>query len=121
MEEQYPLYPELSEEGKKEAQLIMDAFKKKLKKAANEILSDFYCDVAMYIESDSWTNFRNQLLDGFKDYGNRKIQGEYDFKEIRQAIYREYRDEIIQDLDQDLMEENKRLKETIEFLRKMGG
>jgi hypothetical protein len=110
MEEQYPLYPELSEEGKKEAQLIIDAFKEKLKKVADEVISEFYCDVAMYIESDAWANFRNQLLDGFKNYDNRKIQGEYDFEKIRQEIYLEYRDEIIQDLNQDLVKENESLK-----------
>jgi hypothetical protein len=119
MEEQYPLYPELSEEGKKEAQLIIDAFKEKLNKVADEVISEFYCNVAMYIESDAWTNFRNELIDGFKNYDNRKIQGEYDFKQIRQDIYREYRDEIIQDLNQDLVKENESLKKTIEFLQKI--
>ena len=119
MEEQYPLYPELSEEGKKEAQLIIDAFKEKLNKVADEVISEFYCNVAMYIESDAWTNFRNELIDGFKNYDNRKIQGECDFKQIRQDIYREYRDEIIQDLNQDLVKENESLKKTIEFLQKI--
>ena len=118
MREEYPLYPKLSEEGKKEAQLIIDDFKENLKKVAKEAISAFYCDVAMYIESDSWTNFRNELLDGFRDYNNRKIQGEYDFKKIRQAIYREYRDEIIKDLNRDLVEENEELKKTIESLQK---
>ena len=115
MSEEYPLYPKLTEEGEKEAQLLIDDFKEKLKKAATEAISSLYCDAALYIESDSWGNFRNEIMEGFKNYSNRKIQGEYDFKEIRQAIYKEYRDELIVDLNQDLVEENERLKKSLEY------
>jgi hypothetical protein len=116
MTKEYPLYPSLPEEGQKEAQQLIDWFKEKLKKSAEEVLSDFYCKIMPYAETDSWTNFRNELLDGFRNYGNRKIQAEYDFKEIRQAIFTEYRDEIIQDLNQDLVKEVEDLKRTIEII-----
>lgn len=116
MSEKYPLYPKLSEEGEKEAQLLLDSFKEKLKKIADEVLGNLYCDVACYIESDSWTNFRNELLDGLRNYNNRKIQGEYDFEKIRQSLYKEFRDDIINDLNQDLVKENEQLKKQIENL-----
>jgi len=119
MSAEYPLYPTLTEEGEREAQAIFDSFKVRMKKLIEETLSELYTDVAPYIESDSWTNFRNQMLEGFRDYNNRKIQAAYDFKEIRQAILREHREAIIADLDQDAQEEIKQLKSTIEHLQEL--
>jgi len=118
MSDKYPLYPELPPEGAEEAQRLVEKFKGQLKKAAEEVLGQLYCDVAVHIESDSWTNFRNVLLAGFRNYNNRHIQSKYDFKEIRQAILKEFRDEIIADLNQDMVEEIERLKEQIERQRK---
>jgi len=117
MSKEFPLYPKLSEEGEKEAQKIIDIFKEKLKKVADETIKDFYCDVVNYIESDSWSNFRNEIMEGFKNYDNRKIQAEYNFKEIRQTILKEYRADIINDLNQDMIEEIKSLKSTIEYIQ----
>ena len=117
MSEEYPLYPSLTEQGKEEAQKIMDSFKPKLKKLMDEVLSDLYVDVSYYVESDHWTNYRNALMDGIKGYGGGKPNHQYDYKEIRQAIYRNHKEEIISDLNQDLVEENERLKAQIEQLQ----
>jgi len=117
MKDEYPLYPELPEAGKVEAQKLIDDFKGKLKKAADEAIADMYCDVAVFIESDSWSNYRNKMMDGFRDYGNRKIQGDYDFKEIRKAIYKEFREDIIEDLNQDMVDEIASLKKQLESER----
>jgi hypothetical protein len=101
MSEQYPLFPELSEDGAKEAQALIDRFKVALTKAAEEAIGNLYCDIAIHIGSDSWTNYRNAMMDGYRNYSNRLVQGEHDFAEIRQAIYKEFREEINADLDQD--------------------
>ena len=121
---EFPLYPTLSEDGKREAQELVEQFKKQLAKAAEEAIFDLYTNIVVYIESDSWTNFRNKLMDGFKDYNNRKIQGDYDFREIRKQIYKDYKDEIIKDLDQDnlkiiesLQTEIKRLENALVYRR----
>ena len=111
-------YPLLPEEGKKEAQSLINAFKDKLKRVADEVIGDLYCDVSCYIESDNWLNFRNQLLEGFKNYGNSKIHNMYDFKKIRQSILKNHREDIIKDLNQDMLEEIERLKECIKSLKK---
>ena len=116
--EEYPLFPTLPEDGKKEAQRLVDEFKASLIKVADEAIGNLYCDVVEHIESDSWTNYRNCLMDGLKNYANRGIQGKHDFKEIRRSIYKEFRSDIIVDLNQDLVEENEGLKEQIKFLRK---
>ena len=119
MSDKYPLYPELSEEGNKEAQALINRFKESLIKVADEAIGDFYCDVACHIESDSWTNYRNQMMDGFRNYDNRKVQGEYAFKEIRQAILKNHREDIIEDLNQDMLKEIEGLKSQIESLNRL--
>ena len=113
----YPLYPALPEDGASEAQALVEQFKAALSKAATEVIGQLYCDIVPHIESDSWTNYRNHLMDGFKDYRNRKIQGEFDFKEIRKAIYEEYREELIVDLNQDMVTEINELKDQNKFLQ----
>ena len=113
------IYPELTEQGKKEAQLILDKFKDKIKSLCDEVLGDLYCDVACYIESDSWYNFRNKIKDGMTYYSNREEHLDYDFKDIRQGLYREYKDEIIKDLNQDLVTRNKELEDLLEWERSL--
>jgi len=117
MSEEYPLFPELAEQGKEEAQKVMDSFKPKLKKLMEEVLGELYTDVSFYVESDHWTNYRNALMDGFKGYRNGKTSHSHDFKELRQAIYKNHKEEIAKDLNQDLVEENERLRKQVTELR----
>jgi hypothetical protein len=118
MSDDYPLYPTLAPEAAQQAQLLMDGFKVKMHKLCDEVLGDLYCDVAAYIETDQWTNFRNELFAGFSNYGNRRIQAAYDFAKIRRAIFEQFREEIVKDLNQDLVEEVAELKKRIEDERK---
>lgn len=117
MSDKYPLYPDLKDPGPEEAQKIIDAFKEKLKKIAEEAIGELYTDVPIYIESDSWTNFRNELLAGLCNYNNAKLQVKYEFAKIRRAIFDEYKTEIIADLNQDLVEEVADLKKQLSELR----
>ena len=115
MSEEYPLYPSLTPEGEEEAQRIMDSFKPKIKQLVSDILGDIYTDVSMHVASDHWTNYRNQLMDGFKGY-QQNNNHEHDFKDLRQAIYANHKDEIIKDLNQDMVAEIKKLNEYIVIL-----
>jgi len=119
MSDEYPLYPELTEQGKEEAQKIMDSFKPKLKKLMDEVLADLYTDVSYYVESDHWTNYRNALMDGFRGYGGGKPNHEYDYKELRQSIYKNHKNEIVADLNKDLVEENERLMAEVKQLQQL--
>ena len=110
------LYPKLSEEAEKEADLYLQEFKKKMAKIISETLSEVYISPLGYIESDAWINFRNELLDGLKDYKNAKIHEHHNFVKIRKQIFEENREEIIKDLNQDLLGEIKSLKKTIEIM-----
>lgn len=117
MEKEHPLYPELTDEGKQQAQDLINKFEKDLKAKAIEIIkettTDFYCDVLNEIESDHWTNYRTKILSGLCSYSNREVQAKYDFDRIRKSIYRNHKDEIVKDLNQDLLEEIERLKEKL--------
>ena len=64
----------------------------------DEILGDLYTNVSYHVESDHWSNYRNELMNGFKGY--KKDSHEYDFKELRQAIYKNHKEEIVKDLNQ---------------------
>jgi len=121
MENEYPFYPELTEAGKIEAQKVINNFKENAKKVLDSLLDDYlgkvYCDVVTEIESDSWSNYRNTIMDAFKDYGN-KDKRKYDFKKIRQKIYSENKEQINKDLDQDNLKKIEELEKTIELMRK---
>jgi len=119
MSKEYPLCPELTEQGKEEAQKIMDSFKVKLSKLLDDVLGELYTDVSFYIESDHWSNYRNVLMNGFRGYKHGQTNHEYDYKELRQAIYKNHKEEIVKDLNQDLVEENENLKAQIEHLQDM--
>tara|TARA_R110001632_G_scaffold158962_1_gene277140 strand:+ start:15 stop:374 length:360 start_codon:yes stop_codon:yes gene_type:complete len=114
------LYPELTEQGEKEAQKLIDTFAKELKKVASKLMeeaqSNLYCDIVPHIESDSWSNFRNTIVNGICNYSENSSS--YDFKRIRQAIYEEHKEEIDKDLNNDLLEEVKTLKRTIESIHR---
>lgn len=114
---EFPFYPKISDKGKQESQRLIDEFKGKLQKVADEVISNLYVDVPCYIESDSWSNFRNQIMDGFKNYDNRLNQKEFDFKEIRQQIFKDFKAEIIKDLNADLVKENEELRKDYQILR----
>ena len=117
-QDEYPLFPELTEQGKIEAQNLMIKFEQILKEKSLEILekitTEFYTDILNEIESDHWTNYRTKLLNGLCDYSNKKKQGSYDFDRIRMSIYRNHKEEIIKDLNKDLLSEIDRLKGELE-------
>jgi len=114
---QHELYPELTEQGKREAQLLMNRFEKELKDKATDIIksitTDFYCGVLNEIESDHWTNYRTKILQGLCNYQNKEINVSYDFDRIRMSIYKNHKEDIVKDLNQDLLKEIDELKEQL--------
>lgn len=117
MSENYPLYPRLSEEGVKEFEAVIEQFKKKMVRVAEEAIGDLYTDLSMHIESDHWTNYRNKIVAGFRRYDCGQADRRINFRELREAVYREHRDELIADLNQDLVDENERLKRQLREAR----
>jgi hypothetical protein len=111
------LYPKLPEKGEQEAMALIESFKNRLKDVASDVISDLYTAIAPFIESDSWTNYRNDLMAGLCDY--KRAKSSYDFKEVRRKIFQEYRAEIIEDLNKDLLAEIKSLKKQLETERRL--
>jgi len=113
------LYPELSELGKHEAQLVLNKFKEELLSITEDSLRDIYCDVVVHIESDSWTNYKNVLMDGLSNLHRDCKYDNHDYKKIRQAIFEEHKEELIKDLNKDLLKTIEELKETLKFERSL--
>lgn len=112
------LYPALSEQGQQEAQVIIDRLKVEMAKVCEKVISDFYINIGCYIETDSWTNYRNSIMAGLKNYGG---DLRWDYKKVREEIFKEHREEIINDINKDLLEEIASLKEELhqERMRQM--
>jgi len=116
MSKDFPLYPELTQEGKDEAQRIMDSFKPKILALVEEVMQNLYCDVSMHVESDHWINYRTQILQGLSSYKENNKKHGIAFDELRKYIYESNKEQIIKDLNQDLVEENLKLKSENESL-----
>lgn len=114
------LYPTLTEDGKKESELLMQRFEKELNDHAVRIIrnitTDFYSGISYNVESDHWQNFRQKIVNGICDYRNSE-KFPYDFKRIRKAIYEEHKEAINNDLNQDHLKEIERLNAIIRDLK----
>lgn len=110
------LYPELTEKGKSEAEAVVKMILEKVKEGLDN--SNFYCDIPCFIESDSWQNYRNSIIEGMNDYSTGREADLYDYKTVRKVMLKENYAEIIKDLDQDNLEKIKELEATIRMLRK---
>jgi hypothetical protein len=106
------LYPELNEQGKLEAQKVIDQLRVEMAKVCEKVISQFYIDISCYIESDHWTNYRNSIMNGLKNYGG---DNRYDYKKVREEILKEHREEIIKDLNADLLDTIEDLKAQLKF------
>ena len=115
MSDNRAIHPTLAEQGKEEAQELMNEFKEKMLKLSEGILNDLYIDVTSYVESDQWQNYRNKIMDGLCDYTEQRKHSFYDFKELRAAILAEHRESLIADINQDLMDEIEALKKQLAF------
>lgn len=111
-------YPELSEPGQKFAQQMIDSFKAKMKDVSEEIIGNLYCDVAQYIESDSWTNFRNQFMTAFRKM-DQSFCSEYDLRDMAKSIAKEFPDLVGKYINEDLQAELKRKEEHIKWLEEL--
>jgi hypothetical protein len=112
--------PKLSREGVGEFVKLMEGFKKEVevstRRRIEDLLSDLYCDLPKYIESDSWANFRDEVISTLT-YADVKICGNETAKKIRKAIFEEHKEEIIKDLNADLLKDLETKESIIKALR----
>ncbi len=113
-------YPRLTEAGELEAQRVIDAFKKQMAKVCEDTLSNIYCDVAGYIETDSWTNFRNQFINAFRRL-DEQFCGQYNLRSLAEVIAKECPEQVAKYIDQVHVAKIKELEGTIEFWKRHYG
>lgn len=100
---------------------LLDLFKDRMKKVADSVLSDFYCDVLNYATTDAHTNYHNFLRDEFKESFIKEIATEYAHyswaHSIRIKLLEEYPEVLRNKIIDDLQGRIKSLEEHIEQLR----
>lgn len=109
-------YPRLLPQGELEAQAIIDHFKSKMKDVAEEALGNLYVDCVSHIESDAWTNFRNQFFYAFRRL-DKSFLGQYNLREMALAIAKEFPEELADLINQHHKDEIARLTALVNDLR----
>ena len=115
---EYPLYPELPEEGAEQVQNLVNRFKGELIKVAEATISDMYCDVTPHVESDHWMNYRNHMEAGL--IWRPEAIGQHRFKELRDKIYEEHKEEFEKQIQCERIDElNKRIESMKSYIKHM--
>ena len=111
-------YPELSQEGQKVTQDIVNRFSDQLKKSLNDILFEFTCNLGREIISeDSWLNLREKTRDALKGYPMKGEFERHDWVAMRAKILEENRDQIVSGIITDQEKEISRLNKAISYLQ----
>ena len=103
------LYPELPEREQERIKALIDKFKADLLKVAEETVREVYTDIGPYLESDTLLNLRSKMMDALCNPASVTDFG-YDWKLLRRTMFEEYRDEIMAEMPEELMQENERLR-----------
>ena len=106
---------DLSEKGMAEFEAYIEIAKSKIKKSCDEALSDIYTNLPEWIESDSWLNFRNKIINSLMDYSN---LNEWDQRKIRESILKNHYNQVVSELNKDLLSEIEILKSRISIMEK---
>lgn len=104
---------ELSEKGHLEANELLNSFRERMKKIADEVMGELYVNVMPYIETDSWLNYREtlrcELMNKYRTVETCTSE-EYWAKSVREAIYKQFNAELKQGIIRDLEEQIEELK-----------
>ena len=94
-----------------EAQEFIDLYRKKMKEVADDILGEIYVNIMPYMETDTWTNYREALrveLEHEYKYSNFKSEWATKF---RRAVFVENREEISKLIEHDILKRIKHLED----------
>jgi hypothetical protein len=94
-----------------EAQGFINKFRKQMKDIADETLGDLYCNIMPYMETDTWTNYRESL--------RLELEREYKFSNFKQdwavnfrrAVFVENREELSKLIEADILKRIKHLED----------
>lgn len=89
-------------------QELVDAFRLRLQKEAEDIFSKFYCNVTPYAETDATINFTNKLRDEIYSEIVNEIASKYGpyswGHSIRMALLKQHKEELQNKIIEDLQE-----------------
>ena len=100
-----------AEKVQKDAQEYIDCFRMKMKEIAEQTLGEIYVNCVPYIETDTWTNYRESL--------RIELEHEYKFSNFKQdwatrfrrSVFLENRDEISKLIEADILKRIKHLED----------
>lgn len=108
---------ELSQKAIEEFESVLTNFKQRMTKEAERAISDLYCDLPKYIETDAWLNYRQHLQRELEVNVKDTIKDESIWaRRVRHMIFVEHREELIKALDQDHLAKIAELEQTISGL-----
>ena len=93
---------------------VLLKFKNDVIRVQTDAISTLYCELLPYFEDDLISNMRIQMI---QDLKYSELKHSRDFKDIRAKIFKEHRDEIVNDLNQDNILKIEELQKVIEELR----
>lgn len=111
---------EIEEKYSKAQQELIDKFKAKLEKAANDTIGSLYCDISPWATTDAHTNYHNYLKDIFRQSLVKEISNQHGMYswayDIRMMLLKQYKEELQNKIIQDLQEQVERMGQEIKQL-----
>lgn len=104
-------FPELSDKGIQDALYLIERFKSKLQIVANEEIGNLYSGLVPHIETDAWSNYREELrIELEHEYKYSKFKEEW-ATNFRRAVFVENREEISKLIESDILKRIKHLED----------
>lgn len=100
-----------SEKLNAEAEAFINKFRSRMKAITEETFGELYVNVMPYLETDTWTNYREALrceLEHEYKFSNFKQDWAVNF---RRAVFAENREEISKHIEQDILKRIKHLED----------
>lgn len=99
------------EDLKNEAEQVLNSFKDKMNKIAEETMADITCKYIPHIENDAWTNYRESLRSDLEHlYVTDRFRADW-ATNLRRRIFQENREEMTALLNKDLLDRIKVLED----------
>lgn len=94
-----------------DGQAFMDSFKAQMSSIVQNTLGEAYANLLPYIETDAWTNYREELrIELEREYKFSRFKQEWAVN-FRRAVFVENREEISKLIEQDILKRIKHLED----------
>ena len=107
------LWP-LRGEAREEVEAWIVELAKAIGTMAEEIFLDVAYELPLLAEGKAWDSFRDNLLAVFVGEWRERPR---EWEKLRDQLFRTYKNEILAEISQQIVEENSKLKEEVEVLR----